>query len=183
MNDDPAARGRRRFLKLGALATCGAVAPAGIARGVPAAERRLAFYQTHTGESLELVYWAQGAYLPESLANIDRILRDHRTGEISPIRPGLLDLLAHLRAGLDSREPFHVISGFRSAATNGMLHARSRGVASRSLHMDGLAIDIRLPGRDLVMLRDCAKSLRAGGVGFYPGSDFVHVDVGRVRYW
>ncbi|MBI4756538.1 MAG: DUF882 domain-containing protein [Betaproteobacteria bacterium] len=181
--DDNAARARRRFLKLGALATCGAVAPTRLAGAVPAPERRLAFYQTHTGESLELVYWAAGAYVPESLASIDRILRDHRTGEVSPIRPQLLDLLAHLRAELDSREPFHVISGFRSAATNHLLHTRSRGVASHSLHMDGLAIDIRLPGRELALLRDCARSLRAGGVGFYPGSDFVHVDVGRVRYW
>lgn len=180
---DVAGVARRRFLRMGILGAGAAVSPglfAGVGRH---GERRLSFYQTHTGETLDVAYWAEGEYLVESKNRIDHLLRDHRTGDVSPIRAGLLDVLFAIRSTLDSREPFHVISGYRSPATNGMLHARSSGVASRSLHMDGMAIDIRLPGRELALVRDCAKALQAGGVGFYPGSNFVHVDVGRVRAW
>lgn len=173
---------RRRFLRWAAGAmVLSPLAALPVLAAMP--ERRLAFYQTHTGEAVEVPYWADGAYLPESLARINEVLRDHRTGEVSAIRPDLLDLLFALRTSLDSAERFHVISGFRSPATNAMLHARSKGVASRSLHMDGMAIDIRLPGRDLAQVRDAALALQAGGVGYYAGSDFVHVDVGRVRRW
>jgi uncharacterized protein YcbK (DUF882 family) len=114
---------------------------------------------------------------------VNRALRDFRTGDIHPIAPGLLDLLSRLHEKLGSHEPFQVISGYRSPRTNATLHQHSSGVASRSLHMQGMAIDIRLEGTALSNLRGAALALKAGGVGYYPSSDFVHVDVGRVRRW
>ncbi len=184
---------RRQFFRVGACATLAAVTPTAFAKVLPAnaleapstasGERALSFYQTHTGESLRRVYWAEGDYLEDSLKEIKHLLRDHRTGEERAIDPVLMDVLYRIRSGMNSTEPFHVISGYRSPATNSSLHARSLGVASHSLHMEGMAIDIRLPGRDLKQLRDTATALRAGGVGYYRESDFVHVDVGRVRYW
>ena len=184
---------RRQFFRLGACASLAAVAPMAYAKVLPAnpleaasaltGERALSFYQTHTGESLRLVYWAEGDYLQDSLLEIKHLLRDHRNDEERAIDPLLLDLLHRIRSGLDTAEPFNVISGYRSPATNNALHARSHGVASHSLHMEGMAIDIRIPGRDLKQLKEYATALRGGGVGYYPDSDFVHVDVGRVRYW
>jgi len=117
------------------------------------------------------------------LADINRVLRDHRTGDKHDIDPRLLDLLCDLRLRLDTSESLQIISGYRSAKTNAILHANSNGVAERSLHMDGKAVDIRIAGRALSLLRKTALSMKAGGVGYYPSSDFVHVDVGRVRSW
>lgn len=175
---------RRGFLKLGAAALLGAALPAKALAGLAAEpERRLSFYHTHTGETLNAVYWAEGGYQPDGLAEINRVLRDFRSGEVSPINTGLLDLLHRLSTQLDSKAQFHVISGYRSPHTNAMLAQHSSGVAKRSLHMDGLAIDIRLPGRDLAQVHRAALALQGGGVGYYPTSDFVHVDVGRVRRW
>jgi len=147
--------------------------------------RTVALDNIHTGERLAVEYWANGGYLTDALAEVDRILRDFRSGEIHPIAPQLIDLLTVLGARLETREPFHVISGYRSPATNAMLRGEREhsGVASKSLHMQGMAIDIAVPGRSLVSLRDAALSQRGGGVGFYPQSGFVHVDVGRVRTW
>lgn len=147
--------------------------------------RELSFENVHTGEKLKVEYWAHGQYLPDALAEVNRLLRDFRTGQIHPIEPQLLDLLARLRARLDTTQPVNVISGFRSPATNAMLRAEHEhsGVASQSLHMQGMAIDIRIPGRELADLHIAALAERRGGVGFYPQSDFVHVDVGRVRSW
>lgn len=160
----------------------GIAAPAGA--GVPDnAPRHLGFQCTHTGECVEVVYWADGRYLPDATTAIDHVLRDFRTSEVHPIDSRLLDLLHSLRSNLGSREPFHVISGYRSPKTNAALQDKSSGVATRSLHMDGMAIDIRLPGREIAELHDAALALRAGGVGYYPASEFVHVDVGRVRRW
>jgi uncharacterized protein YcbK (DUF882 family) len=146
-------------------------------------ERALAFVHTHTGESGRVVYWADGDYVPEGLGALKRLLRDHYSDEEHAIDPRLLDLLHRLHGVVDAREPFHVISGYRSPATNATLAARSGGVATRSLHMRGEAIDVRLPGCELTTLRDAALALRAGGVGYYGGPSFVHVDVGRVRRW
>jgi uncharacterized protein YcbK (DUF882 family) len=148
-----------------------------------ATERRLTFFNTHTGETLEACYFKSGRYEPGALRAINHILRDHRSGEVRPIDGSLLDLLHTLAGRFDAPCPFHVISGYRSPETNATLHSRNRGVASQSLHVHGKAIDIRVPGIRTSSLRDQALSLAAGGVGYYPRSDFVHVDVGRVRAW
>jgi uncharacterized protein YcbK (DUF882 family) len=155
------------------------------ARGAPVqrAEKSLSFYHTHTGEALNRVFWADGAYVPGALADINRLLRDHRTNEVSPIDPQLLSLLERLTSLTGTHDTLHVISGYRSPQTNRTLADRSDGVSRHSLHLEGKAIDIRIPGRDLQRLRNAALSLRGGGVGFYPLSQFVHVDVGRVRAW
>ncbi|HEV2007338.1 MAG TPA: DUF882 domain-containing protein [Burkholderiales bacterium] len=146
-------------------------------------KKSISFYHTHTGESLHRVFWSDGQYLPDALIDINRVLRDHRTNQVAAIEPALLSLLERLCSLVGSGDTFHVISGYRSPETNQMLAAHSDGVAKHSLHMDGKAIDIRIPGRDLTQLRNAALNLRSGGVGFYPGSQFVHVDIGRVRSW
>lgn len=171
---------RRHLLSLG-LAAAGSLIGGGARAAVPA--RRLSFENLHTGESLSVAYWADGAYLADSVRRIEQVLRDHRTGDVHPIDPGLLDLLHRLRGRLDTAAPFQIISGYRSPATNAMLADAGGGVARDSLHTRGLAADIRVPGRALRAVRDAALSLQGGGVGFYPRSDFVHVDVGRVRAW
>jgi len=130
-----------------------------------------------------VAYRRGGRYDRRALQAIDHILRDHRTGEVLPMDTGLLDLLHTLRKKLNTDEPFHVISGYRSLRTNDMLRARGRGVSRGSMHLVGKAVDIRVPGCRLAALRDAALAEKAGGVGFYPGPDFVHVDVGRVRHW
>jgi uncharacterized protein YcbK (DUF882 family) len=174
---------RRHFLQSGA-ASAALVATLGHSQALAAAGiRRVAFQNLHTGEALEAVYWEKGAYAPDVLARVNHVLRDFRTGDVHPIHPGLLDLLDGLRARAGTREPYSVISGYRSPKTNAMLHEDTPGVASNSLHMQGMAVDIRLGDVDLAKLHQAALTLRKGGVGFYPGSDFVHVDVGPVRQW
>ena len=146
-------------------------------------ERKLSFHNTHTGENTSAVYWAEGNYLTAGKREIDEILRDHRTDEIYPIDTDLLDLLYLLKAEVQGKRAFEIISGYRSPATNAALRKSSTGVAKRSYHMQGKAIDIRLPGCDLKNLHTAAMALRAGGVGYYPGSNFIHVDVGPYRSW
>lgn len=146
-------------------------------------ERVLSFFHTHTSDRLALPYFADGAYIPESLARLGRFLRDHRTGEEHAIDPALFDLLHDLRRATGTRGPFHVISGYRSPATNHRLRSAGRGVAKGSLHLSGRAIDVRLQDVSSAVLRDAAKELSRGGVGYYRQSDFVHVDTGRVRAW
>jgi uncharacterized protein YcbK (DUF882 family) len=171
---------RRSFLAHAGLAAAGTL----VARSAQAEPvRRLAFVNTHTGERLSATYFENGHFEPEALRDIDRVLRDHRSGEIKPIDRRLLDLLDTLRSNLDAHEPYHVISGYRSPATNALLHAESDGVARHSLHIDGKAIDVRIPGVQLAHLRGAALELGRGGVGYYPASDFVHVDTGRIRRW
>jgi uncharacterized protein YcbK (DUF882 family) len=145
--------------------------------------RRLAFNHLHTGETLDVVYWEGGAYVPDALTAVNHVLRDWRTDTTHEIDPKLLDLLVALQGRLEKTERYDVICGYRSPATNAMLHARSAEVATHSLHLVGQAIDIRLPGVELANLRNAALSLGLGGVGYYPTSDFVHVDIGRVRHW
>ncbi len=147
------------------------------------APRALSFAHLHTGERLSLEYYCDGRYQPEALAQVNRLLRDFRTGEVGTMDPTLLDLLHGLSRLTGTRRPFEIISGYRSPATNEALRRHSGGVASHSLHMKGQAIDIRLADVALVQLRDAAMSMRAGGVGYYLQSDFVHVDTGRVRTW
>ena len=145
--------------------------------------RTLAFRNLHTGEEVDVVYRADGQVDPGALREIDWVLRDFRTGEAHPMDQRLLNLLWRLRAALDTTAPYEVISGYRSPVTNAMLARQSRGVSRVSLHMKAMAIDVRLPDRPLLALRDAALGLRLGGVGYYPTSDFVHVDVGRERWW
>ncbi len=146
-------------------------------------ERSLSFYNTHTGERLTSAYWDKGKYLKEALADINYLLRDYRTGDIKKIDPALLDLLYALKNKLKTSKPFHIISGYRSPKTNTMLSKDSNGVAKNSQHLYGKAVDIRLPECGIENLHRAAVNLRAGGVGYYPDSNFVHVDVGQVRYW
>jgi len=147
------------------------------------ASRSLRFHHTHTGESLAVEYFSRGSYAPDALEAINRHLRDFRTGEEHVIDPSLLDLLHRIQAATHTSVPFEVISGYRSPKTNQMLREKSSGVAASSLHMQGKAIDIRLRDVPLSTLRAAALDLRAGGVGYYPDSQFVHVDTGRVRTW
>ena len=148
-------------------------------------ERRLAFYNTHTTEAVDAVYWADGGYVPEGLRLIDRVMRDHRTGAVLPMDRRLLDLLFELRGSLGTKQPFQIISGFRSPESNAYLRGLSptSGVAKQSQHMLGRATDILVPGVALDKLHALALAMKKGGVGFYPSSNFVHVDVGRVRRW
>ena len=148
-----------------------------------AAPRALAFYHTHTKERLRVTYAANGMHIPKALAQINYFLRDFRTGDVHTIDPTLLDLLYALRARVGGKGTYEIISGYRSPRTNEMLRSRSSGVAKRSLHMEGKAIDVRLTGVRTSRLREEALALHLGGVGYYPNSDFVHVDTGRVRKW
>lgn len=175
---------RRGFVHRAALLALGAMTTRQALAKLPQqGERALSFYNTHTGESASTVYWAQGEYFPQALEDINRILRDHYSGEVRPISPRLLDLAHRLRRMLDTDAPIHVISGYRSPATNARLAARSGGVAKHSMHLEGAALDLRLPGRDLKLVHRAALELQGGGVGYYARSDFVHIDIGRVRRW
>lgn len=141
--------GRRNFLGLAAAVATGLVAAPAIAVPLASTRRALAFHNLHTGESLDLVYWAEGRYLPDATQRIEYLLRDFRNNKVHAIDPRLLDLLTSLRSRLDTQAPFLVISGYRSPETNTMLHAKSEGVATNSLHLQGQAIDIRVPDRSL----------------------------------
>jgi uncharacterized protein YcbK (DUF882 family) len=147
------------------------------------AERRLKLYNTHTGEQLVATYWADGQYQDGELVAIDRLLRDHRSGDVFTIDRRLYDILYALQQRIDARGTYEVISGYRSPATNNMLRRHGNGVARDSLHIHGQAIDVRLTGVALADLRHAALGLRAGGVGNYPSSNFIHLDTGRVRTW
>lgn len=146
--------------------------------------RRVALINTHTDEQIDAVYWENGRYLPDAMAEVNHVMRDHRTGEVHQIHGRLLDTLDRLAGRLEIHRPFQLISGYRSPRTNAMLRETGGGgVAKRSLHMDGMASDIRAEGVDLDRLHAAAASLRAGGIGYYPVSNFVHMDVGAVRRW
>ena len=149
-------------------------------------EYRLRFYHTHTGERLNVIYRRGDQYIPGALDELDHYLRDHRTGDVHHFDPRLFDLLYDLTAFLgDSGAEINVICGYRTPWSNELLRSRSvhTGVARHSLHMQAEAIDIRLPGVPTSELRVAALRLHRGGVGYYHSSDFVHVDVGRVRHW
>ncbi len=175
---------RRQFLVFGAAASAAAF----VSHPVEAAlhtkvERAVALHNIHTGESLKTTYWANGHYQTGSLRQLNRILRDHYSGDVHSIDPQVIDLLCALQHRLGTKKPFQIISGYRSPQTNAMLAAEGDGVAQHSLHMEGKAIDIRMEGVNVRTLGRAAKSLKSGGVGQYPSSNFVHVDVGHIRYW
>jgi len=146
--------------------------------------RSLSFDCYNTGERLKVTtYWANGKYIPEALAEINYALRDDRSGEVYPIEPRVLDLVHQIGRTLDTNCHFELYSGYRSPKTNAMLRRACSEVAAHSLHMEGEAVDITLPGRSLDQFHRTALAMRAGGVGYYPDADFLHVDVGRVRRW
>jgi uncharacterized protein YcbK (DUF882 family) len=154
------------------------------ARAVSGPGGVLAFEHTHTGETLRVGLRTDGTPVPTEMRAVDRFLRDFRSGEVSPIDPALLQQLHRLVVVTGTRAPFQVISGFRSEHTNAMLRRRGGGgVARSSLHLEGRAIDVRLPDVALADLRVAAQDLKAGGVGFYPDAGFVHLDTGRMRSW
>lgn len=175
---------RRSFLKSSVVlaSVIGMPALAKAAQPAPA-ERTLRLYNTHTGESLRSVFWAEGQFIPDALKDINKLLRDHRNDKIAEMDPQLIVLLNDVSDKFGDSQVLHIISGYRSPESNAKLHANSSGVAKHSMHMEGKAIDIRLPGKDLAQLHKAAMSMKAGGVGYYPESQFVHMDTGRVRYW
>ncbi|NVK44628.1 MAG: DUF882 domain-containing protein [Oceanospirillaceae bacterium] len=150
----------------------------------PGLERKLTFNNLHTGEKLTAVYWAGGDYQPEVLKEIDHLLRDHRTGTSIEMDRQLFDLLYLLQRDIGLSKEFQIISGYRSPKTNELLRKQGGGgVAKKSYHMQGKALDIRVPGVPLRDVQNMALKLKSGGVGYYGKSNFVHVDVGPVRRW
>jgi uncharacterized protein YcbK (DUF882 family) len=151
---------------------------------IPSKEYRLRLYHTHTREHLDVVYRRGATYIPEALSALDVFLRDHRTGDIHPFDPRLFDLLFDLAGSTGhANAEIDVICGYRTPWSNEFLRTHTSGVAMHSLHMQAEAIDIRLPGVKTAKVRDLALALGRGGVGYYPNSDFIHVDLGRVRRW
>ena len=179
---------RRRFLAAGAAFGAATLGVAGMPATASAMHlnvnvRRLKLHNARTDERLEVPYWAEDRYFGEALMQIDHLLRDIPTGEVKPIKLELLDLLYRVWRKLGSDQPYVVISGYRSARTNRNLAKRRPGVATNSLHIEGMAVDLLLPGVALSDLAETAWALRAGGVGHYPKSGFVHLDVGWRRHW
>ncbi|HCS23331.1 MAG TPA: DUF882 domain-containing protein [Alphaproteobacteria bacterium] len=176
---------RRGFLKAGlfAAAALGFWTPALAEAAAPRTARIVYLQNPYTGEKFTGEYWYNGRYIPSAFLEIKKLMRDHRVNEQFPIDPRLMDILYVMNNRLGTKNSYHVLSGYRSPATNARLRRQSEGVARNSLHMTGQAVDIRLPGTRLSNLRKTAMDLKSGGVGFYPRSDFVHVDTGRVRHW
>ncbi|MBO0333993.1 DUF882 domain-containing protein [Sneathiella sp. CAU 1612] len=146
-------------------------------------EKKLVLRNLHTGERLQSVFWVEGKFIPESLREINYLLRDFRTDEVAEIDPKLLVLIHRLHHKVDATRSAQIISGYRSPKTNASLRQNSSKVAKKSYHMKGMAIDLRIGGIDLKTLQKAAKSLKGGGVGYYPKSQFLHLDTGPVRYW
>ena len=177
---------RRIVLKLGLITAVAAIVPVNTAASVTdflSDERCLYLHNLHTKETLDVVYWKNGKYLTEPLNQINHIFRDHYNGSVIPIKTELMDLLSAIQNKMESREPYQLISGYRSPATNNRLRKQNKKVAKKSLHMKGKAADIRMPGHKLKELRQVAYELKGGGVGYYKRSNFVHIDVGSVRFW
>ena len=177
---------KARNLLIPALLGVMLTAYASISQGITgASERELSFYHTHTGKRLNVVYWQDGEYVDSALDEINTFLSDFRTGDRVEMDPELLDVIYDVRESLGSDGTYQIISAYRSPETNEMLRNRSAssGVARKSQHVLGKAIDVRLEGVETAVLRDAAIRLQRGGVGYYESSDFVHMDTGRVRRW
>jgi uncharacterized protein YcbK (DUF882 family) len=145
--------------------------------------RTLSFYHTHTGEELTVTYYENGDYLPDGLSRLEDYLSDWRNGHRHEMDPALMDILWRIQLNARHLDTWEVISAYRSPETNAMLRGKSNGVAKKSQHLEGKAIDVRLRGLDTRKLQQVALDLKLGGVGYYGKSDFVHVDTGRVRRW
>ncbi len=177
---------RRKFIRMGLITVAAAVIPGNALASAfePASGiRELNLYNVSTHEDLKVVYWKEGWYIPEALAEINHIFRDYRTGKVKTIKKELLDLLFNIRKNINVDEPFHIISGYRSPRSNAILRTHQKNVAKNSLHMYGKAVDIRMPGFSLRTLRREVMKLKKGGVGYYPHARSIHVDIGEVRYW
>jgi len=179
---------RRHFCKITNLALLGGLMGLGKSASAmvsPAMDhsRFLSLYSVQTGEKVEQAFWSGGNFLPDGLTRINHLLRDSRTNEVKAIDPELLQMLFDLARKLDVPPKYHVISGYRSPATNSRLRKKSNNVAKKSFHLQGKAVDIRMPGVVLKDLHAAALDLKHGGVGFYPGPDFIHLDVGPTRTW
>lgn len=174
---------RQLLLGLSGVALCSLIPSQAMASRSTKGIRNLSLYNRHTGEHNGGDYWVDGHYQHEVLADFDKLLRDHRQNIAAPMDKRLFDLLYSLQTNLDVNKEIHVISGYRSPKTNAMLANKSGGVAKKSYHMRGMAMDIAIPGVNLKHVRDAALALKLGGVGYYPSSGFVHVDCGPVRSW
>ncbi len=176
---------RRMALKagLGLVAAVAIPTPAWARALVKKPSRELSFLNLHTGEHLKAEYFHDGKYVPSALHAVSVLMRDHCNNKVHPIDPHLLDIAHVLHSKVRSATPFNVVCGYRSPETNAMMHEVSAGVAAHSLHIQGKAMDIRLPGTRLGSLRKVAVALHLGGVGYYPEDDFVHIDSGVVRRW
>ena len=178
---------RRTVLKYGMAGVAGSMLPFIPTQNVLAANNhaswKISFRHKHTGESFSGVYRVGDKYLPEAFERINYVLRDFRTKEVFPMDPHVIDILSIIHRKMNVDKPFHILSAYRSPKTNAMLGRNTRGVASNSFHMYGQAIDIRIPEYSTKKLRNVARSLQAGGVGYYPRSNFVHVDTGKYRTW
>ncbi len=184
---------RRSFISMGSKAALGTLMVPAVASPVMAAvfsngkvtrgARRVSFRNQHTGETFSGVYRVGDKYLPDAFERINVVLRDFRSNEVFPIDPRVIDIIYTVHEMTSNSEPYEVLSGYRCPKTNAMLREASGGVAKNSLHMTGQAIDLRMPGYSTTRIRDLAKKLRAGGVGYYAKSDFVHMDCGDIRHW
>ncbi|MCL4138752.1 UNVERIFIED_CONTAM: hypothetical protein GTU68_048526 [Idotea baltica] len=182
---------RRRFLRqsVKTVATVGAATAASgsfasaLTAPIYAPDRKLRLVNAHTWEKLDIVYWSAGDYVGESLNAINILMRDHRANESIVMDVNLIDDLYNLYGLLDTEERIHILSGYRTKATNAKLRTRSNGVAKYSLHMEGRALDISIPNRNAKQVRSAAMSMKSGGVGYYASSGFVHIDTGNVRNW
>lgn len=184
-NSAASALSRRQLLRFGIAGAASAMLfdPSDALASRFSVVREVRLFNVNTGERLNAEYWVKGQYLPDAMRAIDWVMRDHRTDQLKQIDPGLLDILAALRLKLEAGQPYDLISGYRSKATNAAMRARSRGVARNSYHTKAQAVDVHMPGVSLVNLMRAGKAMRAGGVGYYPRSGFVHLDVGPVRTW
>jgi uncharacterized protein YcbK (DUF882 family) len=187
-HEDHTEMNRRHFCKIANLAVLGGLmglskSASALVCATPEDSRYLSLYSIQTGEKVEQAFWSGGKFLTAGLNKINHLLRDFRTNEVKAIDPGLLQMLFDLARNLGVAPEYHVISGYRSAATNAMLRKKSNGVARKSFHLQGKAVDIRMPAVALKDLHTAALDLKQGGVGYYPGPDFIHVDVGPTRTW
>lgn len=175
---------RRRFLQFGLGLTASlAATQSAFANTLKQSDRKIALLNLHTGEHINATYWAEGEYQTNELFAINNILRDHRTGDVEAIDQHLIELLNLLHSKVSSEQEFHVISAYRSPKSNAALRQNSNGVAKKSFHMRGMAVDIRLPKCQLSSLHKAAVDLGLGGVGKYSKSDFIHLDTGYTRQW
>ena len=194
IKNEPHEVNRRSFLTIGAATLGGVVIPSLVSPAAAASfkggvvgdgARRLSFRNTHTGESFSGVYRVGDKYLADAFTQINTVLRDFRTGQVYPMDPRVIDIMYTIHRMTGQQRPFEIISGYRSPKTNTMLRGRSKrsGVAKKSLHMEGRAIDLRMEDFSTKRLRDIAAALQAGGVGYYRKSNFIHIDSGDVRTW